>query len=115
MSHLFHTNCWSVRDRGYPDRLIRHKAVLGAVYTCDFAYDSVYDLVYDLPPNSIRQDIFYFFRLKWVDRPLLSMSDEELDPYLAGLQIVHKIVQGIVHGFVLLVADSAIHYDFWPG
>jgi hypothetical protein len=28
------------------------------------------------------------------------VSGKELDPFLAGLQIVHEIVQGIVHGFV---------------
>jgi hypothetical protein len=28
------------------------------------------------------------------------MLDEELDPYLACMQIVHEIVRGIVRGFV---------------
>jgi hypothetical protein len=28
------------------------------------------------------------------------MLDEELDPYLACMQIVHEIVRSILHGFV---------------
>jgi hypothetical protein len=44
--------------------------VLGAVYTCDFAYESAYDSVYDLLRKVSRKFIFYLFLLKCVDRPL---------------------------------------------
>jgi hypothetical protein len=43
---------------------------LGAVYTCDFPYESPYDSVYDLLPMVSSKLIFDFFLLKCVERPL---------------------------------------------
>jgi hypothetical protein len=37
------------------------------------------------------------------------MYDKELDPYLACMEIVHEIVQRIVHGFV----DERVDLTFW--
>jgi hypothetical protein len=42
----------------------------GAVYTCDFPYESPYDLVYDLLPKMSSKLIFDFFFLKCVNKPL---------------------------------------------
>jgi hypothetical protein len=43
---------------------------LGAVYTCDFAYESSYDSVYDLLLKVSSNYIFDLFFLKCVERPL---------------------------------------------
>jgi hypothetical protein len=70
------------------------------VYTCDIAYESTNDSVYDLLAKVSLKFLFDLFLLKCVDRPLQYMLDEELDPYLACMQIVNEIVRGIVRGFV---------------
>jgi hypothetical protein len=58
----------------------------GAVYTCNFAYESVYDSVYDLLPKVSQWFIIFLYFLKCRDRPLYRVSAEELDPYLVYMQ-----------------------------
>jgi hypothetical protein len=73
--------------------------VLGAVYTCDFAYESPYDSVYDLLPKGSSKLVFDLCLMKCVYRPLQCMLDEELVPYSVSLQIVHRIVRRFVRRF----------------
>jgi hypothetical protein len=51
-------------------------AHLGAVYKCDFPYESPYDSVYDLLPKVSSKLIFDFFLMKCVNKPLQWLTEK---------------------------------------